>query len=62
MAEGIWDGSLLVFISDNGGPVYYNNYALTGIRWEGGGGSNNYPLRGGKISVFEGGTSRAVQK
>lgn len=40
---GMWRDTLLVFSSDNGGPIYQP------------GGANNYPLRGGKYSDFEGG-------
>ena len=42
-AKGMWDNALVIWTSDNGGPVY------------GKGGANNYPLRGGKISDWEGG-------
>mmetsp|Transcript_43826 Transcript_43826/g.103630 ORF Transcript_43826/g.103630 Transcript_43826/m.103630 type:complete len:536 (+) Transcript_43826:74-1681(+) len=42
-AKKMWSNTLLVFFSDNGGPLY----ATTG--------ANNYPLRGGKWSDFEGG-------
>ena len=41
----MWDNTLFVFSSDNGGPVYFNGTS----------GANNYPLRGGKMSNFEGG-------
>ena len=34
-----------VFTSDNGGPVYFGGAA----------GANNYPLRGGKTSNYQGG-------
>jgi arylsulfatase I/J len=51
----MWANSLVVFLSDNGGPLYWNNENISGIRWHGGAGSNNYPLRGGKLSVLEGG-------
>nr|XP_011416314.2 arylsulfatase B-like [Crassostrea gigas] len=40
--SGMYDDTLIVFTSDNGGwPKYYGN---------------NYPLRGGKFTVYEGGT------
>ncbi|XP_065191775.1 arylsulfatase B-like [Sycon ciliatum] len=39
----LWDNTLIVVSSDNGGPVYP------------GGGANNYPLRGGKVTNWQGG-------
>ena len=47
-ARGMWDDTLLVFLSDNGGPVYYP------------GAASNYPLRGGKYSDFDGGVRTAA--
>merc|ERR1719150_680765 len=44
-ANGLWDSTLLVFTSDNGGSLELDMTA-----------SNNWPLRGGKSSMFEGGT------
>ena len=41
--EHLWDNTILIFFSDNGGPVYFP------------GSGNNHPLRGGKYSDFEGG-------
>ncbi|KEI72636.1 sulfatase-like hydrolase/transferase [Endozoicomonas elysicola] len=41
--ENIADNTIVMFFSDNGGPVY------------GGAGAYNYPLRGGKGNTFEGG-------
>ena len=41
--KGLWDNLLFVVSSDNGGPVYP------------GGGANNYPLKGGKHSDWQGG-------
>lgn len=39
----MWDDTLLIVLSDNGGPVYIP------------GSANNYPLKGGKYSDWEGG-------
>lgn len=41
--RGMWDNLLFVTSSDNGGPEYP------------GGGANNYPLRGGKLTDWQGG-------
>eukprot|EP01064_Diplonema_japonicum_P010618 TRINITY_DN1785_c0_g1_i1.p1 TRINITY_DN1785_c0_g1~~TRINITY_DN1785_c0_g1_i1.p1 ORF type:complete len:532 (+),score=127.75 TRINITY_DN1785_c0_g1_i1:635-2230(+) len=41
--KAMWDNLLMIFVSDNGGPIYYP------------GGGNNYPLKGGKMSDWEGG-------
>ena len=43
--KGMLGDSAIFFSADNGGPIYDN----------GAGGANNYPLRGGKASSFEGG-------
>lgn len=45
-SKGMWQNTLLVFSSDNGGP--------SGIR-AGADNANNWPLRGGKASAWEGG-------
>jgi len=42
--KGMWDNTLVVMSSDNGGPVDLPENA-----------ANNWPLRGGKYSLFEGG-------
>lgn len=42
-SKGMWNDTLLVFMSDNGGPVYEP------------GAANNHPHRGGKYSDFDGG-------
>jgi len=42
---GIWDDALIVFHSDNGGEIKFAGIC----------GGNNWPLRGGKFSNFEGG-------
>lgn len=41
--QGMWDNTLVIFTSDNGGPIYEP------------GSANNYPLKGGKYSDWEGG-------
>jgi len=43
--KGLWDNTLVSFMSDNGGPIYNNGTS----------GGNNYPLKGGKASNWEGG-------
>jgi len=43
--KGMWDDVLITLTADNGGPIYNNGSA----------GGNNYPLRGGKMSNWEGG-------
>ena len=42
-SRGMWDNLLFVTSSDNGGPEHP------------GGGANNYPLRGGKVTDWQGG-------
>ena len=42
-SAAFWQNSLVIFHSDNGGPTYP------------GAGTNNFPLRGGKLTPFEGG-------
>lgn len=46
--RAMWDNTLMVVSSDNGGPIYY-------IPKIGYGGASNLPLRGGKLSDWEGG-------
>tara|TARA_B110000208_G_scaffold61718_1_gene80170 strand:+ start:64 stop:1842 length:1779 start_codon:yes stop_codon:yes gene_type:complete len=43
--KNMWDNTVVVFSSDNGGPVYCDGCA----------GANNWPLRGGKASNWQGG-------
>lgn len=43
--RGIWDNAVVVFHSDNGGEIIFDAQC----------GGNNWPLRGGKFSNFEGG-------
>lgn len=40
--HSMWENTLLVFVADNGGPPYVAN--------------SNYPMRGGKWTMWEGGT------
>jgi arylsulfatase I/J len=42
-AKGMWEDSIVVFLSDNGGPIYKPSSGT------------NHPLRGSKYSNFEGG-------
>jgi len=43
---GMWDNTLVVLVSDNGGPTHLDEGT-----W-----SSNFPLRGGKNTLWEGGT------
>jgi len=44
-AKGMWSDMLFVLTADNGGPIYDS----------GGAGANNFPMRGGKTSNWQGG-------
>lgn len=55
-ARNMWDNTLLVFSSDNGGPVYWSMTPS----FPHGAGANNWPLLGGKVSNWEGGTRVAA--
>lgn len=52
-ARGFWENTLLVLSADNGGPVYGPAYGCGTC--DGSAGANNFPLRGGKHSNWEGG-------
>jgi len=54
--KGMWDNTLFVFSSDNGGPVYWS----VEPSFPHGAGANNNPLKGGKISAWEGGVRVAA--
>jgi len=43
-AKGMWDNTLLIVASDNGGPAFSDQRA-----------ASNFPLRGGKYQLWEGG-------
>ena len=45
-SSGLMDNTVIIFTTDNGGPIH----ECAGI------GASNFPLRGGKCSVLEGGT------
>ena len=44
-ANGMYGDAAIFFSADNGGPIYGNGAA----------GANNYPLKGGKATNWEGG-------
>jgi arylsulfatase I/J len=48
--KGMWGNTLMVVSADNGGPQYMSEKGYQ--MW---GSGNNLPLRGGKVSEFEGG-------
>jgi len=53
VARGMWNDTLLVLSADNGGPVF--GQAAGCALCDGSAGANNWPLRGGKHSNWEGG-------
>jgi arylsulfatase I/J len=50
----MWENTLLVVFSDNGGAIFLNS-PRENIKNGVTGGGNNYPLRGGKFGNHEGG-------
>ena len=56
-AKGMWDDLLILSTSDNGGPVYKGNGWSSPVEFVGSGhmGGNNFPLKGGKLTNWEGG-------
>lgn len=55
--KSMWQNTLLVLTTDNGGPVCLNMSAATqrGEQSRRDCGTNNYPLRGSKMTLWEGG-------
>jgi arylsulfatase A-like enzyme len=55
-AAGMWDDLLILSTADNGGPVYRGNGWSSPIEFVGTGhmGGNNFPLKGGKLTNWEG--------
>ena len=49
-AKGMYDNLLVIMTTDNGGAIDPSSGPATGAN-----GANNYPLRGGKVSNWEGG-------
>ena len=50
-ANGFAESTLIVFVADNGGPIFCTDGPCGDAT-----GSSNFPLRGGKHSLWEGGT------
>ena len=48
---GLYENSIIFFNADNGGELPYDQSKYGA----GGGAGNNFPLKGGKFSLFEGG-------
>jgi arylsulfatase B len=53
--KGMWENTLLILSSDNGGPIYGTPGSPTDLTKATFGAANNLPLRGGKTSDWEGG-------
>lgn len=55
-AKGLWENTLMLLSSDNGGPIYGSPISPTRPYLKGSfGAANNLPLRGGKMVDWEGG-------
>merc|ERR1740121_3112069 len=53
-ARGMMGSTVIIVTADNGGPV--DDSTTPGVHEGDAIGASNYPLRGGKHSIFEGGT------
>ena len=51
--QNMWENTFMYVASDNGGPISINQLKKNGMSVSGG--ANNYPLRGGKFALTEGG-------
>ena len=51
----LWGRTLMTVHTDNGGELPYASGGEPGVPNENGGAGNNYPLKGGKFSLWEGG-------
>ena len=54
-STGMWANTLMAVHTDNGGELPFASGGQPGVPDEDGGAGNNYPLRGGKFSLWEGG-------
>jgi arylsulfatase I/J len=55
-AKRMWDNTIMVMSTDNGGPTYGGSLVSNGMPFPPlYGGANNFPLRGSKTTEFEGG-------
>ena len=52
---GLWENALIIFSSDSGGLVPFNGFDMDGYPINPGSVGSNYPLRGSKTTLFEGG-------
>eukprot|EP00035_Acanthoeca_spectabilis_P032755 m.20201 g.20201 ORF g.20201 m.20201 type:complete len:549 (-) comp5549_c0_seq1:372-2018(-) len=57
-SRGLWNNTLVIFTTDNGGPICLNTSAAVqhGEKINKSCGTNNFPLRGSKMTYWQGGT------